>query len=562
MTKYKLPEMMFKGKIIEGLDCWKPVSPSSVVYFAEGVREKAGVSFGTSRLSWAAYILELMVTGKLYVKNGISECLIIHRFTKDGNDYTCKCKVDEDDVVTVWFSDELPKEEERTLAQAAVVVKQLNCAKASADKGETAGLWAYFVQAIENARKAISPSSGAIDRDKFDISDLFRFCDAVYYQDKANRPDGYELEVTQSPFEPTEEDFDFKSEIVHEMENAGFDYASSFDDDSVSVSKSTEDLSAATESTTIQKAKDRKFFLRERWSPEQTVYIPSPAFLDMYVPCDAYEDALKVSHSVLTIVEDRLHAGETGDVIGNDYINVILCGKPGTGKTSLAYALGASLGMPVRTISMSKYSEEDTFEGKTKVASGGFSFFETPFLDVFENGGIAVLEEFNLIAPGVIMGAIGQAIEKPFLLLRDGHKEVHRHPLCIVICTMNTGTQGSQEPSEAFTSRCPNNFVLDDPKREDFIKILMSRGYDCKNTEIVFSAYESVQNYLKSSAVNETEIAMSVTLRHCDAALRQIHLGIPPLRALKNTLYGICAVKDLDVAKNVWENVLKNTKGL
>ena len=112
--------------------------------------------------------------------------------------------------------------------------------------------------------------------------------------------------------------------------------------------------------------------------------------------------------------------------------------------------------LPIYTVKNSKYTEEDTFEGMNKVSGGSFAFKSTPFLEGYKNGGIIVLEEFNLADPGVMQGALGQAIEFPFILMEDGCTEVHRHPLCVIIATMNTGTQGAREPNEAFTSRLPS----------------------------------------------------------------------------------------------------------
>ena len=81
----------------------------------------------------------------------------------------------------------------------------------------------------------------------------------------------------------------------------------------------------------------------------------------------------------------------------------------------------------------------------TKVdGDGKFTVHDTAFSKAFETGGIVVLEEFNLADPGVLQGAIGQAIEYPFILNKDGWMEVRRHPLCVIIATMNSGTQAPE----------------------------------------------------------------------------------------------------------------------
>ena len=217
------------------------------------------------------------------------------------------------------------------------------------------------------------------------------------------------------------------------------------------------------------------------WEIEQKKHIPDISKLESYIPCEAFYTLVDLISSELKTVMQRLDEGLYGvDTIGENYVNAILCGKPSTGKTSLANALGVTFGMPVRLIVNSKNTEEDNYQGMTKVAESGLRFVETPFLDAYKNGGIIVLEEFNLVDAGMLMGALGQAVENPFILYEDGYKEIRRHPMCVIIATMNPGTQGSREPNEAFTSRLPDVFMLDDPNESQFINIF------CKNICTLF----------------------------------------------------------------------------
>ena len=124
------------------------------------------------------------------------------------------------------------------------------------------------------------------------------------------------------------------------------------------------------------------------------------------------------------------------EAIENDYINCLMVGRPSTGKTTVANAIAAMTGMPIYTVPFSKNTEEDTVEGKNKVVDGKIGFVETDFLKAYEHGGIIVCEEINLADPGVVMGSIGQAIEKPFILMKDGYIPIRRHPLCVIIGTI------------------------------------------------------------------------------------------------------------------------------
>jgi len=299
------------------------------------------------------------------------------------------------------------------------------------------------------------------------------------------------------------------------------------------------------------------FKLDYLWHCDYQQYIPPLERLDNFVPTATFYSLLSLIKSEITEVMARVKEGVTGvGAIRNNYLNIILTGKPGTGKTTLAYALGSVFGMPTRTVSVSKNTEEDTYEGKTKPIEGTFKFVETPFLEGFKDGGIVVLEEFNLSDPGILMGAIGQAIEAPFILYQDGYRPVRRHPLTIIISTMNSGTQGSREPSEAFTNRFPYVFIVDDPSEEEFLEFLTQKGFDMMNCRRVYNAYRKISDWLLSPSVNEEEAAFSLSPRTCIGALTMMKNGVPFTKALESTMVGTIGIKNLTLARQVKEDIV------
>lgn len=299
------------------------------------------------------------------------------------------------------------------------------------------------------------------------------------------------------------------------------------------------------------------------WDDEQKARIPNLTILEDYVPCKAFYSMVRKVSIRLNKCMERLDVGKTGaEAIGKDYINAFITGKPGTGKTTMAYALGAALGMPVYTIATSKNTEEDEYEGKTKVAAGQLAFMETDFLKAYEHGGIIVLEEINLADPGVTMGALGQAIEYPFVIMKDGYTPIHRHPMCVILGTFNTGTDGAKPINQALSSRFRQTYILDDPTKDDFIAILMSHGFDKKSCKWVYNVYSKIFTYLKGPDVNKEEYAMNLTLRACLGALENIEEGDSPLEAIENSMIGKIAEVDLEVAEEVKKNVLRNIPAL
>lgn len=393
-------------------------------------------------------------------------------------------------------------------------------------------------------------------------NDLYRFCDDVYYESKSVLPNElvyntsfYDEQIKQAVRTGnystiTVLDHFIVSELTKEYPLSVLD----------GISVPSEQETESTDNEKMQECRIGSYFLNHQWNTEQQKYIPDLSTLDGFVPNEAFYTMVDLVHHSLTQVEKRLDEGDCGiKAIGEDYVNCMFVGRPGTGKTTIADALGAAFNMPVRVVVNSKNTEEDSMQGMTKVQEGGFKFVETPFLDVYKNGGILLLEEFNLADPGVMMGALGQAIEKPFILLEDGYREVRRHPLCVVIATMNTGTQGSRSPSEALTSRMPDVFLLDDPEKNQFIQILQNRsGQPKEKCQKVYKAYRKVIDYLESPTVNQEDVALSITLRHCLAALKLMSIGRHFKQALYNTLIGTIAIKDMKLAKDVNDNVIQH----
>ena len=295
------------------------------------------------------------------------------------------------------------------------------------------------------------------------------------------------------------------------------------------------------------------------WSSEHQKYIQSYDILDGFVPNRQFELILKKMKfrlgRVLTRMEKMKAAGEEIDrikAIGKDYINIVLSGKPGTGKTFTAYALSAASGMPIATIPCSHNTDEDDFTGLTKMVDGVPTAVTTDAIWIYEHGGIILLEEFNLPNAGTMMGTWGQAVEFPFIMMKDGYKTIRRHPLCVVIATMNVGTAGSQVPSQPLTNRFRQSYVMDDPSTEDFINILMKTEPDMKACAWVYEAYERItRSIAEDNATADVEsILLSLSMRSCIGALENIQEGMEPKEAVEASIIGKISEQDMEVAKN------------
>ena len=315
----------------------------------------------------------------------------------------------------------------------------------------------------------------------------------------------------------------------------------------------------------LENAKNGKYDLAFSWKTEQLSEIPSKSMLDAFIPSDVYVSLVNKLKLRLNKCIDRYNMGlEGSEAIGNDFVNVLLTGRPGTGKTTVANALGATMNMPVYVVNLSKNTEESVAEGSNKFVDGKLEYIESVILKAFTNGGIVVLEECNLADAAVVMGVLGQAVEKPFTIYRNGYEKIIRHPLCVFIATMNSGTFGSREISQAFSTRFKQTYTIDDPKEEDMLKVMMAYGNgsfkmsDCKK---VYRMYKKILDYVSDEANDvDTSIALKISLRQCLGALENIEEGSDFKTAIRDTMIGKISESDPEAAKDVYDSLVAISK--
>lgn len=309
----------------------------------------------------------------------------------------------------------------------------------------------------------------------------------------------------------------------------------------------------------IQNYRDGKHLIPYEWGEEQKKRVIPLDFLDTFVPIPEFfrlMNKLDVRIGQNMVMQYECGLTEPED-IRRDAVNVLLYGNPGTGKTVLAHALSAATGMPLYEVKFDKYTESDEVEGKNKIVSGKLAFTETDFLEGYEKGGILLLEEINCADQNVVTGALNNAIEYPFFIMKDGYQKVNRNPFTVIIATMNVGTEGTMWLNQSFSSRFKQKYRIADPSREDFIGFLMNYGYDRDDSAYVYDAYKKVMNLLTSSRAT-TEYALNLSTRACLGALENMSEGDDAKTALMDTVVGAIGIVDPQTAMDIEKNVIAN----
>ncbi len=318
----------------------------------------------------------------------------------------------------------------------------------------------------------------------------------------------------------------------------------------------------------FERCKRGEFLIRYPWPEIRKNMIVPLSFLESFFPTESFRLMLLSVWYQIREVQKRMdevskkypgkklaelvQEGAYDEVMGKNPINIKVMGKPGTGKTTVIEAVLASLGYPKGLISCKDRMEEDDIEGLNKFVNGTVLNIPTKAGQLHSDGGAILLEEFNLPDPGILQGALGQALAYPFILKEDGYKEKRRHPMTIYFATMNIGTAGTKPMNEALSSRFPEGYVIEDVPEAEFISILVASGYEKSDCRKVYRVYTQILNYLREY---HEELSLSITLRHCLNALDKLKIGFTEKQAYENTFLSQLYSSDPEVANDIRETL-------
>jgi len=161
--------------------------------------------------------------------------------------------------------------------------------------------------------------------------------------------------------------------------------------------------------------------MREVVREELGAMFPAPVESSSNMTCEGPQHVKFAS--LLKMCSAKDHSGNR--------LNVWVAGPAGTGKTTAAMRVAGALGLQFR--SMGTLSDPTQLVGYLSPVTG--QYVSTPFREVFENGGIILLDEIDGSDPNALLVA-NQALANSWYNFPD--KLVKRHKDCVVIAAANT----------------------------------------------------------------------------------------------------------------------------
>ena len=270
----------------------------------------------------------------------------------------------------------------------------------------------------------------------------------------------------------------------------------------------------------------------DKWTEEQKKMQMDLSFLDDKVFTKRICRELLLVHSKLMKILKKMEAGLPYDKILSSPVNLKLVGDPGTGKSLMAAIIFCALGLPNNMTNCKETSEEDEFEGLNKFINGKIYSIPTPFAKLYSVGGGILIEEANLPNPGILPGAIGQAVVYPYVLKVDAYREYRRHPLTVIATTLNVGAEGTKQMNSAFSTRMSHGIIVDKVPQDEFAQIVY-RSTECPKEccDTAIRAYRAALTYL--GQVNK-DLCMRISMRACQEMAEQLSFGFPKDEAINS----------------------------
>jgi nitric oxide reductase NorQ protein len=148
---------------------------------------------------------------------------------------------------------------------------------------------------------------------------------------------------------------------------------------------------------------------------------------------------------------------------------VALRGPAGSGKSSSVYHYAGQTGDPICKVQGSIDANSETIFGAARPVPGTnrFAWTDGPMTRVARIGGIAYVNEANMLTPKIASYLMSMMQERHIVLAGNGGEVVKLHPNTLIIVDYNPGYRGTQNMNEALKDRMATPLWFDyDPTIE------------------------------------------------------------------------------------------------
>ena len=201
---------------------------------------------------------------------------------------------------------------------------------------------------------------------------------------------------------------------------------------------------------------------------------------------------------------------------------LFLTGPTGSGKSSAINQVAARLNWPVQQVNGHSRMEMSELIGHLIVLDGDMVWQDGPLTTAYRHGHLFILDELDLLDPGVTAGLNGIVEGRPLVLAGNGGEVVHPHPDFRFVCTGNTNGggdstglhQGTMQQNVALMDRMWVVYV-DYPTKEQELAILKAATPDLTTAiiETMIDVANDVRNvYIGTRRDNGVEGDCEVTL--------------------------------------------------
>jgi MoxR-like ATPase len=159
--------------------------------------------------------------------------------------------------------------------------------------------------------------------------------------------------------------------------------------------------------------------------------------------------------------------------------NILFVGPTSTGKSTIVHKISHDLQLPLYEVVAHKDAESDRYIGIRELKEGETKFIPGKITKPLMNGGIAFVDEFNFIQPGINMALHSVLDDRRQLeVLELSQEPIKAHDDFMFVAAMNEGDEyrGAFELNQATKRRFDLIIRFDYLDKEEEIKILMKKS--------------------------------------------------------------------------------------